>query len=565
MKTIPLNYFLSFFLLFISNKVDVKTHTHQTKEAIEKIDQLNQPSFRFPKKECQNCLKFSGLEVKPKPEKEEDLLQQCAVDLCGPANESSRHIFDNSTFATADTDPEIINNFNKTVLPIIKEAIQTKLNSDERILNVVGKGLKNPDNISHEDWKHVAYIAYDTISPMKDLRHAHSTGNLPYIRKKYEEFMRKYENNKTKFTEEKREEIIQLGQRLKNGDIDRRFIVTLNNLIRKSKIVNCSEEPNCKQWMYSELSKLHQKYERTIQDWKNDTRQHIKYCQSVYISELKSPQTFIENFENYKNRFLNKVFSNYSQLSKQFFGNYINKTLQFKLPSPQTNNITQQNFIDEVIGAQSLFQRRLKSMDNLLSALYGMIDKRTLSICPGFLRQQFRQTSFSYRHNKISLSLFSCTFHEHGKQGLAHELAHAMSYLFASNKLSEKSYGKYKELRKCASKRYKKGAPYTLSKPSKKHPFYHNNDRFKTEEDTADLIAYKVFQEDSGPLFCAGLTLSKNGEKYEPLALFQPSYKHSAALLRTIIHAIHKRIKLPESCQQVVDMYKDRVNFEPCF
>ena len=565
-RQIHILFYVLLFSLFTINTADStkQTDTDQTEELVEQVDQFNQPK---PNKECQHCLNYSSEpETALTSEQESELFQKCAVDLCGPANKSPRYIFDNSTFDTVDIDPEIVNNFNETALPAIEEAIQAKLNSDKRILTSVGEGLKNPDSISHEDWKYIAQIAYSTISPMKDLRHAYSTGNLSYITEKYEELVREYENNKTKFTEEEREEMIQLDQRLKNGDLDIGLIVTLDNLIKKSKTANCFEEPNCKQWMYSELSKLHQEYARTLQDQENDTQKHINYCQSVYISELRSPQAFIDNLEDYKNKFLNRAFSNYSSLSKQSFGNYMNETLEFKLPSSQANNIIHQNFIDEVREAKSLFQRRSNRMDNLHYALSQIIGKpkHPLPICTGPLRKQFKKTSILLRKNRISLSLLSCTFHEHGKHDLAHEIGHALSYLFNSNKLSEKSYGKYKELRECASKRYKKGAPHTLSKPSKNHRLYHNNDKLKTEEDTADLIAYKVFQDDSGPLFCSSLTPSKNGERYESLTMFQPG-KHSATLLRTIMEAIHKRIELPPSCQQVVDIYSDRINFEPCF
>ena len=568
----PLIY-LSLFYLLIPYTVDSKQKIDtDLKKMIKPIEQLNQ--LESSPKECQHCLRFSKSDSQNEsiPDQEdEDLLQQCAVDLCGPANENPRYVFDNFTFDKEDIDPETIKSFQEEVLPVIERAIQNALDRNKHILHLFAEMLKTyPNNINQYEWDWATTIAYETVSPLKDIRRAYSERDFPYIREKYyEKLVREYENNKTKFTEKDREKIIQLDQSLENGDLNMSLVVTLDDLIKKSKTSNCLEDSTCKQWVYSKLSNLYQEYARTVQNQEDNIQQHIRYCQSVYISEIKNPHTFRKDLESYKDKFLNRSFFNYSSLSRQFFGNYMNKVLKFKIPPSQSN---QQRFINTIQKAQQSYVQLTQHSSNRFIPLERMVsgqpkgEQQFISlICPSNLKRQFGKDSFSPKKNRVSLSLFSCIFHEHGKNFLAHELAHAMSYLFANNKLSETSYGKYKELRECVNNRYTDKAPDTFSKPSRNSFSHNNNDKIKTEEDTADLIAYSVFQDSAELLGCGFLTSSKNGERYESLTMLQSKHKHSAPLLRVIMHAIHKRQKLSETCQKVVDIYSDRINFEPCF
>ena len=53
--------------------------------------------------------------------------------------------------------------------------------------------------------------------------------------------------------------------------------------------------------------------------------------------------------------------------------------------------------------------------------------------------------------------------------------------------------------------------------------------------------------------------------KYKKLTVFDNTEKHPPAFLRVLMEAIHKGKKLSPACQQVVDMNKDKINFEPCW
>ena len=80
----------------------------------------------------------------------------------------------------------------------------------------------------------------------------------------------------------------------------------------------------------------------------------------------------------------------------------------------------------------------------------------------------------------------------------------------------------------------------------------------------ADLLAHLAFQEEPELVSCtyfqpsylmSNLTLYNNDE----------ANKHPAGLLRVIMEAIHKKKKLSYACRQVMDQYKNKINFQPCF
>ena len=188
--------------------------------AVKQIDQLNQPGFGLPNKECQHCLNYTS---EPKavltPEQESELFQNCAVDLCGPANKNPNYIFDNTTFDKANIDPKIIETWNKEVLPLIEEAIQTELDFDKHKLDALGEDLLknlNRANISLDDWTLTASLAYDYSPFVKRsaLGKAHSEGNTPYIKEIYETLLEEYNRNPTIFREDEQEQIIEIGQQI---------------------------------------------------------------------------------------------------------------------------------------------------------------------------------------------------------------------------------------------------------------------------------------------------------------------------------------------------------------
>ena len=116
------------------------------KQVIKPLEQLNQ--LESTPKECQHCLNFSesdpqvesvsDSQTESTPDQEdEDLLQQCAIELCGPANENPTYVFDYAGFDEIEIDPEMIKSFNEEALPAIEAAIKARLDYDKYRLDIL--------------------------------------------------------------------------------------------------------------------------------------------------------------------------------------------------------------------------------------------------------------------------------------------------------------------------------------------------------------------------------------------------------------------------------------------
>ena len=164
----------------------------------------------------------------------------------------------------------------------------------------------------------------------------------------------------------------------------------------------------------------------------------------------------------------------------------------------------------------------------------------------------------------ISLSIFSCLHPHYGQYNISHEMGHLLSWIFSQNKLSNESYGLYKKLRECAMKRYKHFQGFRISRAT----ITHENDQWYTEEDTADLIAYMTYPNSKTYYSsCFYLSITEDGSQYRNLDILnnQPIDPHSSHFLRVLSEAIHKRTELSPACEQIVEQYKDDIDFTPCF
>ncbi|MDE0518942.1 MAG: hypothetical protein OXH36_05240 [Bdellovibrionales bacterium] len=596
-----------------------------TKQVIEQINQINQST----PKECQYCLSFSGKEEESKKEQENDLLQKCAIDLCGPAKDHLVYVLNNNTFDNEDIKPEMKNNFNQMVRPTIEEVFLKKQNYKKDILSTLQDKLANPEsNIQPQEWDEVAEalsmkIAMDNAAAAMSTGSGHANNDTPtdypseiarngdtfykanrakmmpfsvgaalfnlgstsikkqreLLREEYEKFLEDYQSNKVKFTEKEKRTIARLGKKLEQEVLNRMaFAATLDRLIKKSKsLIFCVED--CKKWVLDELTSLHQNLQETTSDdnYKQQFTQQLNHCQSVYNANIQTVQRmniYEQNINQYTDQFLIKTFNNYSDFSRQTYKNYINNSLKVVFPHSLQN--FEQKFVENIRRAAD---NRISSYSNKKIADMIRLGGGESSLCPSPL--MVVSDSFSPEENMIAVSHFSCHFHDHGKQIVAHELAHALSHWFSKNKQklnkpnkpSKISYRQYMKLRRCANRRYN-----TKDKTKMNRPFrldHIKNETYRTEEDMADLIAYQVFQKEPILFQCSGLLSSKEGSKYAKLHILpppppkevqvMPPDTHSPPLLRVITEALHKRKPLSTACQQVVNLYNDRINFEPCF
>ena len=350
---------------------------------------------------------------------------------------------------------------------------------------------------------------------------------------------------------------------------------------------NLCQEEACQQALRESVLNQYQQYEDGI-----DIEKTLNHCRSQFTIFNLVPKTdgLKSRTPDTKKKFLNKVSAKYSRQSRRILRERFNNNLQIDFNNEVKFTAQAEHFLKETRNKNQIptpyNSFKHKGIGHYIGVPLTFLSKELISlefnpssICNYNVK---RGSSFSLDHPKpnITMSVFDCTFHEYGKQSLAHEMGHALSYFLFKNqsKLSKLSYENYKNLRQCATKRYtvnNKDIPKGML-------FHHEADKLRTEEDMADLIAYQVFSNDSLIHQCSFLTPSEDGSKYKSPRIFRKPIKHifsyengeevfhrddthSAPLLRAITEAIYKKQRLPPACKEVVDIYSEKgINFKPC-
>ena len=587
-----------------------KTEANNTslEPILETIDQINTSGFPFNRQCGPVC---------PAPQDENALLQQCAVDLCGPPNKNPRFIIDNTNFLK-DIDPDILNTFSQEIEPAIRAGIKNQrdfyknaLNNLKKTKTALNSDLESPEwdkiwsqivdryttmrfsatnniftkIIFKEPNELIAPIIRSSVAEENKLRAEAKAVLESKNQNQIEQFLTgsvqslisEYEKNKHRLTPIDRRIVEDIAGSLEDKAYWRNMdTVTMQNLYGDISVFSakmsqpfCSH-PSCKKLVTQEMDFQQDRIEVAIENTPDinntDDSLYINYCKSLFIENtlaMKQTKTYKENFEKYKDKITSTVFAHYSAQSRQQFENYIN-TIYFDMPHTDTVD-----YFKDHINEGAVF-RNSETKEVQLHVLDNAGKKHKFEVCPPSQFNSKLIDSFSPRENTVKASFLSCAFHDHGKVVLAHELGHVVSYLFnpknaeqTRTQMSDFSYNKYKKLRECGTNRYKQAPP--LDKPDQ---FLHQNDSLRTEEDTADLIGYLSFPNNPVHAECSLIKPSEDGSKYENLkVLYEPGHSdpHSTGFLRVLMEAIHKRTKLSTACQQVIDRYKDRVNFEPCF
>lgn len=351
----------------------------------------------------------------------------------------------------------------------------------------------------------------------------------------------------------------------------------------KLKQASICQDIACQKAVREELNNTLAFYERLLSIMeKNLMDRFSAHCLSQFIlfkEQRKQMEAEGLNISNVKNNFLKRVLSRFSNPTKKRFEDFINTNLEIVLPfstdpveelATENEDLISSFFkkIIEIVKQPEEIDRT--KLIKVMNRLKTHLDEAITSPCPNqFTFDAFlppfetssTKPSTPRKETAISLSIFSCLNPQHGKGIAAHEMGHLLSWMFSQNKLSETSYNSYKDLRACASKRYKNSKAIDTD-----YSIQHTNDKVKTEEDTADLIAHMAVPDSSLLFSCFLLSIAKDGTQYIPdTDILEQENKHSTGLTRVLFEAIHKQVKLSPACQKVVDQYKNQINFKPCF
>lgn len=320
-------------------------------------------------------------------------------------------------------------------------------------------------------------------------------------------------------------------------------------------------------------SKIQSSFDKSIDEFlkKNNDSTFINdlvtRCLSNYI-QISVEQDKINQFKKLlpevKETYLNRGMEQFSKKSRKRFKEYLDNELQFVFDHDQMRTAKQLLKDSDIIDKKDLEQQVLNDISRNRESPEFFNPFPRIPICSSFNDDKFEDAflmaveSYSYdeeesekRKDKITLSMSTCRFHRAGKFVVAHEIGHALSLAFSKGKLSQSSLKEYREIRGCASSASPhKGAPYLNMHPG---------DIETTEEDTADLFAFKAMRGEEEAAMCN--LLSSNGNKYlhgeEELQL-TPLEKesHSAPLVRLIRQAIYQMEKIPPVCEPVVKEYR---------
>lgn len=159
----------------------------------------------------------------------------------------------------------------------------------------------------------------------------------------------------------------------------------------------------------------------------------------------------------------------------------------------------------------------------------------------------------SQNNGTLVVSPYSCEHAHLGKEIMAHELGHAVSYMIAlTPEMSTETKANFKSLREC-SRQDKR----TTKFPGLISP--HEGDKWTTEEDTADLFSFALSKDKENFMGCA--LVIPNGEEYQGLNMRKSFFDtHSSGIQRLMVELQYKNpSKITEACGEVIKRSKAKI------
>jgi hypothetical protein len=468
---------------------------------------------------------------------EEDPLQACAVELCGPPNQHQSTTLRDYNFE------RFLSTEGKAGLPAIKADLEKlltkKVEENLKLIKDLKKKKENGtllpkfDSFTERQWNDLATSIYQT-----------HLGFNPYNPPE--------------------------GPVKANAPVSEKVSKGLSDFAKSDGCTSAACREGLKDYLSEDL------YGRKLEELMlkaanpNLVKDRLPYCLSAYAAGVlkKAQHGKIEaQLPQMYEKFIATALAGYSDHSKEVFRKYLKDGLDIKFEKPtrttaefltEVKELSQPNKLNTTPMQQMMLYRDGKNGLDPLASLR--------SICPaGFYTaggDLYSSLGWDEDSTKSGLfvSLASQLDPTSGEGVLYHELSHALSYVFSSGKMSKSSAEEFQKLRKCAKSLSPQDSPIK-NEDERIHP----GDHTCTEEDFADITSYKVFGNKSGPLSdCVLLKQSSDTTEYDKLDMLQKN-GHSAKLVRILREAIHRDRKIPAVCQKVMDQNKDKFVFKKCF
>lgn len=312
----------------------------------------------------------------------------------------------------------------------------------------------------------------------------------------------------------------------------------------------------------------------------------LSYCRSMMadLTLLDADASFIrENIPKVKAAFINQALAKYSDGSRKKVQKYFDEQLNVVLKSPPKGATAIDDFLEE-IDEEAAKEESVNDLSDVYTLLANTTDKLSIydmsadafsgNVCPSTMSYTLWDAFVEQKHfeaeempsdsdgtkDNILVSHFSCTHPTLGMDILSHELGHAFSITAAKDPLSGESMKQFKKDRECIN-RWEEAEPLEEGE----YPWVHPGDQLRSEEDMADLMAFRASSNTTGIFSCALLDKSFDGLEYEGASITNPISidSHSSGLTRSLREAIHKNLPLSSACQELLQT-EPSVRFHLC-
>ncbi len=299
---------------------------------------------------------------------------------------------------------------------------------------------------------------------------------------------------------------------------------------------------------------------------------------SVYGEGAKAyeAKNIAQELDGVLNRIVDYSLKLFSEESKNSYRSFVMNEIELGSES----DIGQMMGVDEMISSikleisssTSADEYQYKSLSELIVDLYNYKDgpyvfKDTINDLPcdsgdlytisdSFLDAENNPAA---KKSVVNVSMFSEMHLAEGKAIVAHELGHALSYFASKNRLSLKSNKEYMDTRSCISKIHRYETPENFNA-------YRSGETLYVEEDMADYIAFTAYND--GTSHECSLLIDSNLEYASYYLQLKDPYiedSHSQGLFRVVREAFIKDIKMPSSCSNLMEQYKDDFRWDKCF
>lgn len=551
--------------------------------------------------------------VTPKVEvcEENNDMEQCAVDMCGPPETRAALTLSNNNFK--DQVLKDVEKNKKQYLQKTKDDIKKYLtqyeDSRKQLLDLAKtKSIKpNTRFWNQQTWNKFATIAFDSyltakIDLTKPLNERHVLTIAPEIPKQMLDGIKEYALQKQK--ELAADELTGFANGL-YSEQEKKEIITKSwtklkvYLETKPDVMGQEDTDSWKQLIADDFAKLdsldtahlsvlHNMIFNTLEQYESNFDPYTKKCESkachdavlFFLTQKKLPElieklpsaeltdealndaaikclsTNILNQE--KIRISSEFQKQIPSLTEKFIKHAMKRASKhsrdaFRTYMVENTKITFNSFAAGK-GAPAILERVKNNQDpaHLLVENKNAAAFETMPSCVPF-DDRDRVEGMETNESSVILSYHTCTFNTSGKTIFAHELGHVLSGAFSKNILSESSKADFLKLRACVSDRH-------LQKESRAFAQKFVGDIRKTEEDTADVMASLAMGKEMN--FC-GLLYQEKDRKYK-LSNIETDDTHSQSIMRVIWSSMALGRTLPKSCQSFLEKNSDKYKTNIC-